>query len=105
MTEDFVDEISGEPIFRVLMPAGMIPLNSIVTKRTGVHEYTLTDVIKVYGENGLEQTIKSDGVRYLVDGHGVSINAVTNDKILCWVVSEEELLRFLQLRVEVRYSK
>lgn len=104
MNEDFVDEESGEPIFKVLMPAGMIPLNSIVTKRTGYNRYTLTDVIKVYGENGLEQMINSDGVRYLV-GSTSSINAVTNDKILCWVTRESDLLRFLQLRDEDRSSK
>jgi hypothetical protein len=99
---DDYDEV-GEPMFKVLLPASEIPINSTVTKKTGEKEYRLLDSIKIYNEKGEPQVIKGEGVLYLVDGD--SINAISGDKVLGWQIEEADLLGFLQLREDARNSR
>jgi hypothetical protein len=98
------DECSGQLVFKVLLPASEIPVNSTVTKRTGEHEYTLLDQIKVYAVDKQQQVINSVGVRYLVGDRG-NINAIADTTVLCWHVEEEDLCQFLNDREATRFSQ
>ena len=94
---EFYDEGSRQEIFKVLLPASEIPVNSVVSKKTGEYKYTLLDQIKVYGLDRQQQVINNEGVRYLVGDRG-NINAVADTTVLCWHVLQEDLLTYLQMR-------
>jgi hypothetical protein len=84
--------------FKVLMPAGEIPLRSTVTKATGEKEYTLVDQLVVYAaEGGNRQTIikPEPGVRYMIDSEG-SIVAVPSTKEIMWRCTTSQLTTYLE---------
>ena len=82
-------------MIKVILPANEIPLDSIVTKRTGEKEYILKDRMRVFGrEQGQDgEVVAKDGCRFLVkDGDA---NVVSPDTELVWLVDEGILSSFL----------
>lgn len=80
---------------KLILPAREIPGGSTVTKVTGNVTYVIRDSIKVYGTPEVQQEIKAiDGVRFIVNERG-DINAVSGNTELAWVVSTEQLGRWL----------
>jgi len=82
-------------IIKVILPAAEIPLDSVVTKRTGEKEYTLRDRVRVFGESGeRREIVASGGSRFIVSPNG-DANVVNADTELCWLTDREQLLAFL----------
>jgi len=86
--------------FKLILPAGLVPLERKVTKVRGANEYTLVDVLKVYSKdaegNTVLQEIKADpGVLFMVDDKGVA-NAIPASKEVCWVTTRSELRYWLR---------
>jgi len=80
---------------KLILPAREIPVGSTVTKVTGNVTYVIRDSIKIYGTPEVQQEIKAtDGVRFIVNERG-DINAVSGNTELAWVVSTEQLSRWL----------
>jgi len=95
-------EETGALPMKVILPASDIPVGATVTKRTGEVEYLLKDEIKIYTrmvEGSAPQVIKGEGVLYLIGERG-DISAVSSSITLCWVVDEDDLLDWLEERVE-----
>lgn len=78
----------------VLLPAGSIPLNSIVSRHSGTKKYTLKDRLRVFSEGGLAQEIRADqGTVFLVaDGDAEAINA---EKLVLWLTDRETFRNYL----------
>ena len=82
-------------MLKILMPAGSIPVDSTVTKRTGDKKYMLRDRIRIFGEDGGPREIKaSDGARFLVAQNG-DANAVNSTTELLWYAEESDLIQYL----------
>jgi hypothetical protein len=95
---------------QVLLPAGLIPLGSVVTKRTGQKTYVLADKITVYVDAIAGLTMQRQEIRaeencvFMVSdanpgSSSAGINAVGKETMLMWHVEEEELRYWLDERV------
>ena len=80
---------------RVLLPAYLIPLGSIVTKKTGEKEYSLKNNIKIYGEGGQEIKAPKETLFLVCDG---SINIINRETLLLWSADDYDLKEFLDQR-------
>ena len=85
-------------MIKVLLPASKIPLDSIVTKRTGEKKYILKDKIIIFNKPDTDTkntVIKAeDGSRFLISED--YNNIVSHDTILCWITSKKDLLIYLE---------
>jgi hypothetical protein len=91
----------------IVMAAGDIPDNSIVTKRTGQKEYIIKNKIRIFADqnSGTQaQTLESDGVRYLTVGNG-DINAISAKLELIWRTTTGELYEFLKEMIDPEEDK
>lgn len=93
---------------KVILPAGEIPLDALVTKVTGEKEYLLREEIIIYGklENHESTGDKSKTVikagencRFLLGVNG-DVNAIDCNTKLAWIVSKVDLLEWLENEIE-----
>lgn len=96
------ETVEREQIYKLILRAGDIPLNSIVSKKTGTYTYTIIDKVKIYGVNNndgskisCKEITADENCRFLTNENG-SVNAVGVDTELCWHVDNYQLLEFLQ---------
>ena len=84
-------------IVKVQMLAKDIPLNSTVTKRTGVKEYKLLDKMRIFGRKGHEENHiinAQGGVRFLCcDGDA---NVISGETELMWLAHPDSLISILK---------
>ncbi len=71
---------------KLLIEAKYIPDGTVVTKKTGVQEFTVRDNLKIYtydtkGSGGLKEILSQDNTKYLVNSRG-DINIVPGDTVL-----------------------
>lgn len=82
-------------MIKVILPASEIPLNSIITKRTGQKQYTIKDEILVYDNKGIHKKIKCEnGSRFIFSKDG-TINVIDSTMELCWLAENYELVKYL----------
>lgn len=102
--------MSSDHTVRVLLPAGRIPLDSTVTKRTGTKEYILKNKLRVFPmpeskktrlareergeerERGQEITALDGTLLLVCDGDA---NAITNSTELVWVTTRSGIRYWL----------
>ena len=78
-------------MFKIIMRAGDIPLESKVTKKTGQQVLLIRDRIHVFNEAHTKQEIKADaGARFLVNDKG-DANAIGVDTELVWLAEDWQL--------------
>ena len=89
-----------EEFLKLILPAKLIPEKSVVTKKTGEKEYILTKSIKIYDQVGKSNQVinANDGTVFLVDGENINVHS--GETLMCWVVDESSLLRWLEERQE-----
>ncbi len=85
----------AEQVYKLILPAGNVPLRSTVTKRTGQAEYTLGDKLKVYGEKGEQRELRAEhGSLFLIDRNG-NANVIPASKEVVWLAPKWAISEFL----------
>ncbi len=80
----------------VILPAEVIPPNSIVTKLNGTKEYQLVKHINVWLNGKIVNKISSDdNTKFILQTDG-NANVVTNDTQLIWKTNADTLFQFLE---------
>jgi len=75
---------------KVVLPACSIPVDSLVTKRTGQKVYTLRKEIRIFGTSERRGITADAGVLFLVSENG-DINAIPAGTELVWSATADEL--------------
>lgn len=96
-TEKYMTAIaeSVNESFRILCKLGKVPPGSTVTKRTGEKLYKTRDGIRIFKKGGSERISPPENHTFLCADYG-SFDCVHNDTVVGWVVSHEELLKYLE---------
>lgn len=89
---------------KVILPAGLIPTDSIVRKITGTYTYKLSRQFKIYPDNnGSPEVIDAkDGSAFLISCENTrsDINCVSGNTELVWLTTEEQLYLWLSERID-----
>ena len=82
----------------VILPAKDIPLDSMVTKKSGAVLYKLVDKLTIFEVDKTKRVIgASEGCLFLLaNGY---VNAIPDTTKLGWTLEEEELLHYLEDRL------
>ncbi len=90
-------------MIKLILPAGEIPVGSVVTKKNGEKQYTLKDKIRIFDANQNTTTINaSDGTKLLVADTG-DANVIKDDVELVWEAEEYQVISYVENRIENRY--
>lgn len=97
----------------VLLPANMLPLGSIVTKKTGKAEFKIANEVRIFddrvekvGEPQRKNIKAAEGTLLLISiDHAGDISAINADAIVAWHAEEEELSQWLHDRQMEREDK
>lgn len=87
-------DIREEDNLDILMLAGTVPHGSTVRKRTGEKAYTLRHNLVVYQDQKSDTPPMTINGLFIVDERG-NINQIAPDKIVCWSVAAQDLVRML----------
>lgn len=80
---------------KVILPAYLIPINSVVTEKTGKKEYKITDRVRIFDDSeGTKVISAQDGARFITAGNG-DFNVVNSTTELVWIVGLDEFKVFL----------
>jgi hypothetical protein len=90
--------ITEETELKVLLAASLIPDGSDVSKRTGEQVYTLKKNLTVYSDTEGKSPVVMEGF-FLVGPRG-SINQVSGDKLLHWIIPAGSFVAVLQIEWE-----
>lgn len=80
---------------RIMCKLGKVPHGSTVTKRTGEKLYETRDGIRIFKKGGSDRIAPPENHTFLCADYG-TFDCMSNDTIVCWVVSREELMEYLQ---------
>lgn len=91
-------------MLKVILEASKIPLESVVTKRSGEKKYTLREKLIVYSKEWKSQALLAEsGTRFLVGENG-DANVVPGDMELVWHADEYDVMELLEKREGEGYS-
>lgn len=86
---------------KVLLPIKNIPIGSIVTKRTGEKRYHMSNVLRIFNEEGERSEIHTGYNMYYLfsNSSNNAINVVSGDTEHLWVTNTQDLLEYLTNRI------
>lgn len=105
MSEEIHQSIYDTEI-KLIMPAGLIPEGSKVTKPSGHKVYIIVDEIRIFPADGSSETRKvigsDEGCRFIVPEtpHSADINIVRSHSLMAWVTTVEEARDALDAMIE-----